>query len=119
VAAQGTGPVGDNTSGVNKQTGLPDPGTIAVISNLEGTTIVAGTKPNTAGIISTVLMVTTLILGTFVANSGEPTATLTSGATTGAKPAKSSGTSPRVSASSLQNFALLGVTGVALIFFML
>ena len=117
----GTGPVGDNTAKVTKQTGLPNPGTIAVISDLEGTTVGPGTQANTVVIMSTAPNVTALILGSFHGGGlpEQTMATVTTGATPGSKPGTTSGTSPRVSAYLLQNFALLGVTGVALIFFML
>jgi len=49
VETSGTGPVNENTSGVNKQTGLSNPGSIAVISNLAGTTVPA-TQANTVAI---------------------------------------------------------------------
>src|SRR5271155_5114974 len=97
---------------------MPNPGTVAVISNLEGTTVGPGTQANTAVTMSTAPMVTTLILGSVVGGP-EQTTTVSTGTTPGSKPGTTSGTSPRVSTYLLQNFALLGVTGVALIFFML
>ena len=119
VQKQGTGPAGDNTAGVNKQTGLPNPSPVAVISDLGGTTIAAGTQANTAGIVSTVPNVTPLILDSFLGGPEQPTATSAPGGSSGGEPGTTSGTSPRVSTYLLQNFALLGVIGVALIFFML
>jgi hypothetical protein len=120
VEKSGTGPVGDNTAEITNQTGLPNPGTVAVISNI-GTTAGPGTQANTPVIISTAPNVTALILGSFQGGGlpEQTMATVTTGATPGSKPGTTSGTSPRVSTYLLQNFALLGVTGVALIFFML
>jgi hypothetical protein len=119
VQKQGTGPVGDNTAGITEQTGVPNPGTVAVISDLEGTTVGPGTQANTAAIISTVPKVTALILGSFLGGPEQTTATVATRVTPGSKPGTTSGTSPRVSTYLLQNFALLGVSGVAVIFFML
>jgi len=121
VEKSGTGPVGDNTAGVTKQTGLPNPGTVAVVSDVEGTTVGPGTLANTAVIMSTAPNVTALISASFQGGGlpEQTMGTVTTGASTGSKPGTTSGTSPRVSTDLLQNFALLGVSGVALIFFML
>lgn len=120
VETQGTGPVNANTAGDNQQTGLPNPGTIAVISTFVGTTVPA-TQANTVP-IGILPPVADLIIGTFVLGGGpgQPTETVSiTGGETASPSGKTSGTSPRGSTRAHQKFALLGVIGVALIFFMM
>ena len=115
VETPGTGPVNDNTAGVNKQTGLPNPGTIAVISNL-GVTTVPATEPNTLA-LSSISYATTLTLGTFLLGGpGQPSTTVTTGGAEAA-PGKTSGTSSNGLKFSHAISALLGIMGTAIIFF--
>jgi hypothetical protein len=121
VETQGTGSVNAHTAGDNQQTGLSNPGTIAVISNLAGTTVPA-TEANTVPIGILPPVADLIQIGTFVLGGGpgQPTETVSiTGGETASSSGKTSGTSPRGSTRSHQNFALLGVIGVALIFFMM
>ena len=117
VATPGTGPLNENTSGINKQAGLPNPGTIAVVSNLEATTVPA-TEPNTLP-LSSISNSNPLTVGTFVEGSpAVPSVIVTTGGA-GAAPGKTSSASSNELKSSRRKFACLRAVGIAVVFFML